>query len=249
MIGIIITARMGSTRLRDKHFSKVGNNLALGILLETVLKEFANEVERQQACVIIATGTREINAPFDYFSKKYGVHVFYGHSDNIPLRHSQVVKNFSLTGVLAIDGDDLFCSFQAMRWVYSQILNGFCLAQTDGLPIGMNCWGYLASTLKLVEPKFVKKNKLETGWGIIFEQEKFVSIKFHLQNSETIRSTLDYEQDLCFFEEVISQIPEWRSYDVYQLCKLIVSMGLNNINIDLEEKYWLNFKSAQNMEG
>ena len=248
MIGLIITARMGSTRLRNKHFVKIGDNIALSILLETILQEFSTEIERQEACVIIATGTKEINDSFEYFVKKNEIHLFYGDAENIPFRHSQVVKEFSLTGVVAIDGDDLLCSFQAMRWVYAQISSGCCLAKTEGLPIGMNCWGYSSDALSRAAPKFVEISKLETGWGSIFDQEDPVSYKFPSVNAERIRVTLDYKEDLSFFEEVLAQFPDWRSFDVNELCEAIIEKSINQINIDLNQKYWANFRVAQSKE-
>ena len=77
------------------------------------------------------------------------------------------------------------------------------MAQTQGLPLGMNASGYNVKFLrKSLENS--KYKKLETGWGKIFEKEQIEVIELNSTlDANPLRMTLDYEEDAIFFKIVI----------------------------------------------
>ena len=89
-IGLLITARMGSTRLKDKHLQTIGNHLALDCLLGRVRNEFAAELLSGVSTIWIATGNPDRNQAFNQFANGLTVRVFNGDDDNVPLRHLQI---------------------------------------------------------------------------------------------------------------------------------------------------------------
>ena len=44
-IGLYVTARMGSKRLKNKHFKKINSKYAVDVLIERLIEEFKQEIE------------------------------------------------------------------------------------------------------------------------------------------------------------------------------------------------------------
>ncbi|QQT53207.1 hypothetical protein I6I98_23675 [Sphingobacterium multivorum] len=246
--GIFITARLGSTRLRQKHLIKVDGLTFLEWLLKRMESEFISELEGNQAKIFITTSTKTENKRFEDFSGQH-VEVFYGSDHNIPLRHLQCAQAHGIENIIAIDGDDILCSPTAARLVLNELLLNRPIAKSMGLPLGMNVMGYKSEFLERALTN--KKNKtLETGWGKIFDIEQCQNVLMTSQPSyESLRMTLDYEMDAVFFETIIkslgTRILLLKDEDLIQH---IFSNGWNSINEELNEEYWSNFKKQQNDE-
>ena len=85
--------------------------------------EFKNEIENEAVKIVIATSEKTGNEVFLLPAKECGVEVFFGSDNNIPLRHLQCAKKFNFDYIISVDGDDILCSFEAARSVYSTILS------------------------------------------------------------------------------------------------------------------------------
>ena len=249
MLGIFITARMGSCRLQNKHFSLFFEKKALEILIERVVTEFKEEIYNRSVLLVIVSGDKSLNSELEVFTSKYPLELFYGADRNIPLRHSQACKALSCSTVLAIDGDDILCCPKAMRLTYKRLLEGKELVKTVGLPLGMNSWGYSVEVLNRFEDYFSCKEIFETGWGIVFKNILEFNIYFETKFSQSIRATLDYKEDVLFFKSVFSRIPNWASISTFDLCEKIIDLGLEEINIEKNNIYWQNFISERIKEG
>jgi spore coat polysaccharide biosynthesis protein SpsF (cytidylyltransferase family) len=84
-IGLLVTARMGSTRLHDKHLKTLLGRPALSYLLERIENTFKTPMLEGLAQVFIATGNAAANAGLGVFSND-NVSLFHGDDDNIPGR-------------------------------------------------------------------------------------------------------------------------------------------------------------------
>jgi hypothetical protein len=121
------------------------------------------------------------------------------------------------------------------------------MVQTKGLPLGMNSTGYskmfLENSLKGIET-----NKLETGWGKIFDVDKIDVIQLKSDEKiEKIRMTLDYDPDANFFKKVISSIDVLNASDVL-LIETIIENNWNQLNEHLDDIYWSNFNKQKQEE-
>lgn len=239
-IGILITARMGSTRLRDKHLRDMAGAPALTWLLARIAREFSAEIAGGTAHVLIATGDRARNAAFGPLAQGAGADVFHGDDDNVPLRHLQAAEALGLDAIVSVDGDDLFCAPEAMRSVYDALAARAPLARTSGLPLGMNAWGYDTPTLRAALAH-VAPGLLETGWGRIFEGIPAHETALACADAEAVRATLDYPEDLVFFDRAARDIPDWTSLPTADFVAAIVGRGLQQLNASLSEQYWENF--------
>jgi spore coat polysaccharide biosynthesis protein SpsF len=85
--GVLITARLGSTRLKQKHLMEVQGHPIIFYLIERIKHEFEMEINNQEITVYITTSDEPENRALEKVSSN--VNVFYGSINNIPLRHLQ----------------------------------------------------------------------------------------------------------------------------------------------------------------
>lgn len=239
-IGILVTARMGSTRLADKHLRYIGGRHALSYLISRIERVFDPELSSGQAVALIATGNQRRHAPLAALTAGTRTALFHGDDDNVPLRHLQAAEHHGLSAIVSVDGDDLFCAPEAMRDVYKMLAEGTPVAKTTGFPLGMNSWGYSTSALAQALSGS-NQALLETGWGRIFEGIPSRTIELPCPNADAVRATLDYEEDLAFFTRCILDLPNWEAMASVDFVEEIVARGLHRTNAELNQEYWKNF--------
>lgn len=247
-IGVLITARLGSSRLRRKHLLPVGEKPILAYLIDRINHEFADEITVGTVITVIATSEEPENHDFEIFSSR-GVLTFFGAIDNIPLRHLQAANALKLDAIIAVDGDDILCSVRGMRNVYNELLNGNMYIKTSGLPFGMNSFGY--STKFLMDSlQGHRDDVLETGWGKIFDETNIHDILMQIQIiDEGYRFTLDYEDDYKFFTEVIGFLGDLIiTVDDEQILGVVKQNSFYDINKNVADEYWLNFYRCMERE-
>lgn len=243
-IGLLVTARMGSTRLRDKHLRQVGDRPALTHLLARLEREFSDELRSGEAVALIATGNEARNHALEGLTTGTSVGIFFGDDDNVPLRHLQAAQRLGLRAIVSIDGDDIFCAPEAIREVHRVLSEGVALAKTSGLPLGMNAFGYSSEALANALAG-ARAATLETGWGRIFDGMPMHDSLLPCPQADQVRATLDYDEDLVFVDRCVREIPHWSELPTTEFVAHMISRGLNAVNASVNEKYWKNF--AMNM--
>jgi spore coat polysaccharide biosynthesis protein SpsF (cytidylyltransferase family) len=247
MIGVFITARLGSTRLSEKHLIEVNQKPLIKWLVERFSIAFKENIEKNDLKIFITTSIKTENKKFESIFDKSEVEVFYGSDENIPLRHLECAVENDIDYIISIDGDDILCSTEASKSVVEKLLSGSSMVQTKGLPLGMNSTGYSKMFLKN-SLKGIESNKLETGWGKIFDASKIEFIQLKTDVSiEKIRMTLDYEPDADFFKKVLSNIDVLNVTDNI-LIDTILKNKWNQLNNHLDDIYWSNFNKQKQEE-
>lgn len=247
--GIFLTARLGSSRLPRKHLLPAGSRPMLGILLQRILRAFRVETKHGEVVVVITTSDEAENRAFESF-RRDGADVFYGSLHNIPLRHLQAARSLSLDNMVAVDGDDVLCSVNAMRLVRNALQAHSPYVRTVGLPLGMNAFGYstgfLAESLQGNEGK-----NLETGWGRIFDDARAADITVTAAPSapQTLRFTLDYPEDCAFFQALAAHFGE-RILDVSddEIIECVIEQRLYELTDPISDRYWNDFVAVRAKE-
>jgi spore coat polysaccharide biosynthesis protein SpsF len=247
-IGIFVTARLGSSRLRRKHLLQVEGKPLMAYLLVRITSEFTHEIEVGTVITVIASSDEPENRDFECFTAP-GVQVFFGATDNIPLRHHQAAKALGLNAIIAVDGDDILCSVRAMRAVYQALSTGSQYVKTAGLPFGMNSFGYSTCFLAASLAGY-REEVLETGWGKIFSKTAVTEIQMSGPSpDDKLRFTLDYNEDYLFFSAVIEAIgPGIETADEEEIVKVVEHKGLYHINESIAQEYWANFYRCMERE-
>jgi len=247
-IGILATARLGSTRLRRKHLLKVEGRTLLDWLLRRIKAVFAAELAAGAARIIIATTPEPENLELRQFEDQ-GIVVFAGSKDNIPLRHLEAARALGLSGIVSVDGDDVLCASEAMRAVYDGLAGGAVGVRTEGLPVGMNAWGYAAAFLaESLEGHH--EARLETGWGRVFDFNRFATIPLAAAGaSDAVRLTLDYQEDFDLFRAVIEGLGDTVvKASAEDIVRYILKNDLTRLNDNRVEEYWANFERVREAE-
>jgi len=246
--GILITARLGSTRLAKKHLLAVAGKPIIHYLLCRINRAFNREINDGDVEVIISSSDEPENREFEIFNP-LGIMTFYGAVNNIPYRHLQTADSRFLDSIIAIDGDDILCSVEGMRRVYDHLLSGKHYVKTSGLPFGMNSFGYSVHYLRKSVQKHVNR-KLETGWGRIFNQDEVIDIPFDGHKSPiNYRFTLDYELDYVFFRAIIEYFGD-KVYEATdrEIIDHVEKNNLQEINRSISDQYWKNVNNEIDRE-
>lgn len=237
---ILITARLGSTRLARKHLLPVKGKPILQFLVDTINLEFNKEILNRDIVLAIATSEKPENSEFE--TALSGCSVFYGSDENIPLRHLQAADYYQADAIISVDGDDILCSPRAMRSVFESLKDGSLIVKTEGLPLGMNASGYTSDVLRKSLIDYSLNSKLETGWGRIFTGVKTDLITINLDAPGNLRFTLDYEEDYKFFIKVLeNEKIRMGLADDREVVDFVVANNLEKITQSLVEEYWRNF--------
>ena len=139
------------------------------------------------------------------------------------------------------------CSIEASKLVIDSLLSGSKMAYTSGLPLGMNSTGYSKDFLKK-SLKGIESNKLETGWGKIFDKDEIDIIQLKYSDAiRKIRMTLDYAPDADFFKKVISNVNVLSISDK-ALIDCIIKNNWSQLNSHLDTIYWSNFNKEKESE-
>lgn len=251
MIGLLITARMGSSRLPQKHLIEANGKPMLYWLIKRFEYIFEAEIRDQKVQLIVASSEKPENIKFELAIAGTTCKLFQGSDNNIPLRHLQCAKKFDLSHVISIDGDDILCSAYSAKLIYSQmILNTeYNFFSTAGLPLGMNISGYSTQYLEESMSKQADE-KMETGWGRVFKDP--VVWNENVADYDVmgdLRFTLDYKEDADFFYAVINGLKdEVITISDIDLINYVNKNKLYELNAGLKEMYWENYNTEKKKE-
>src|SRR6267142_5749562 len=107
-VAILITVRLGSSRLKRKHLLELNGSPVLQYLIRRIRLEFKSELCDREVVLVIATSDDPENRELELFADD-DLSVFYGSSNNIPLRHLQAARHYSAEAIVSVDGDDILC--------------------------------------------------------------------------------------------------------------------------------------------
>ena len=246
--GVLVSARLGSTRLPQKHLLELDGRPIFYYLLERINTEFKAEIARGEVEVIICSSDEPMNEELRQFDH---AKLFLGDIRNIPKRQVQAARAFSLDQIIAVDGDDILCSKAGMRSVYDALSNGANYVSTKNLPFGMNSMGYKAEFLNRCMADYMNMEVLETGWGRIFDAGQKKEIEFKQEmDYELLRFTLDYQADFDFFLKVITSLGDKVfEADDEEIFAAVRANRYYDINSYLLKEYWENFHKQVAKEG
>jgi spore coat polysaccharide biosynthesis protein SpsF (cytidylyltransferase family) len=251
MDGIVFIARLGSTRLSRKHLIKASGQTFVEWMIKRFLYEFKSEIASHGVQLFLATSDEPVNRDFEAILKSLPVKIFYGSVSNIPLRLLQCVREHNLQNIISVDGDDILCSPKAARQALQSLqkTSKHKWIKTSGLALGMNVMGFNREVLEACADK-IGTEKLETGWGRVFDSSKSIDIKLGNFSQRTdLRFTLDYQEDADFFKAVIEGYGDSiLSATDTEIVNYVTENNLTRINAGVNDTYWENFNKQMKSE-
>ena len=244
-VGIIVQARMGSTRLPGKVLMNADRT-------DTMLDYSIAQLKKCQYVdkIIIATSILERDDVIEQHCKNMGIDVFRGSEKDVLDRHYQCAKTFSLSTILRIPSDkplidpkivDLVIqNFDSDKFDY---IANFQVTEENGSLV------YRSTYPSGTEVEIMSLETLEKTWNeattldekehvtpyVYLNPDKFkIKILDLEQDLSSYRWSLDYENDVKVIREIIKNIQNRPiiTKDIIEFLKKnpnIVEMNKNNI--------------------
>ena len=235
--GTLVTVRLGSSRLPRKALLDVGG--------ETVLQRLVRRVgsARRPEAVIVCTTQEAQDDELAAAGAACGAEVFRGSTEDILDRWLGAARAFGLDLIVTCDGDDLLVDpLYIDRIVEAFEETGADYINVEGLPFGTAPTGIATEGLTRVVAAKTQTNT--EGQGRFFEDERLVrrmtlTAPASVRHDEA-RMTLDYPEDLAFFQAVIEAVDEPHALeDVVALLR--ARPDIVAINAGRQAEYWERF--------
>lgn len=232
MNAILLTVRTKSTRLPKKCLLELNNGLQT---IEYLIKR----IKKCKHKIILCTTTNKEDDILAKIAIKNNIDYFRGSENDKLDRWYNACKKFDIKNIVTVDGDDLFVETSLIDKAFNQIKEcDFIQGDHTGLICGSFTYAFTFDSLERV-CNLKDDNETEMMWvyftetGIFNIQElKDVDEKFY---RDDIRMTLDYKEDLDFFNQILKHNND---PDLYQIIDIINNNpDIKNINF-FRQKDW-----------
>lgn len=180
-LGLVVQARMGSTRLPGKVLMPVGGRV--------LLAHIAARMASVPGILVIATSTNPENDSIEDFCRREGLPCFRGSEDNVLERYVRCAEYFGFEHVVRLTGDNPFpdaSSLQALLHLHLETKADFSTSFSV-LPLGIGCEIFTLEALRLSLAKAYAPHHFE-------HVDEYL-----LENKDTIRYvTLPAQAETCF---------------------------------------------------
>ena len=262
MKAIFITVRTGSTRFPAKCLKWVGNKRAIELVIDRVKRS-----KRAQQIVLCTTWLPDDDILCS-IARENGIEFRRGSTEDKLMRWKGATIQHDVDFFVTADGDDLLCDPELIDLAFGQYdRNGSDFIEAPNVPCGAFTYGISTAALKrvceikdtddteMMVPYFREIGKFGSPragyknpfvWKPMFRFEQLENVPSVLQRPE-IRMTLDYPDDLKFFDNIYSNFDDTS----FTLRDVIAYLDANpeviDINKYLQEKYLANQKLMTRM--
>jgi spore coat polysaccharide biosynthesis protein SpsF (cytidylyltransferase family) len=200
---IFVSVRNKARRLPGKTLHAIQGRSVIEHIIDRVRTAPGADV------VVLTTSVHPDDRMLIEVARKNGIEAFAGSEDDKLDRYLDAAKTHNIDFAVVVDGDDVLCDPVAIgRIIAEKKANGGDFIVVDGLPLGVTGFGVdITALAKVVANK--KEHDTEV-WGQYFVENPAYVSKL-LQPPPTWahpewRMTLDYPEDLAFFEQVFAQL-------------------------------------------
>ena len=208
MIGAIIQARMGSTRLPGK--------IMLPVLDKPILEYLINRIKKSSCIdeIIVATSINKNDDIIEKFCKTQKIKCFRGSEEDVLLRYFEAAKKFSVDVIVRLTSDTPLLDPKVIDKVvlkynenqYDFVSNFFPLPRT--YPDGYNVEVFSMKILKQANQEAEKPSDREhVTTFITMQPNKFK--KYRVDSEKDLskyRLNLDYKEDFELIKSVIEKL-------------------------------------------
>jgi spore coat polysaccharide biosynthesis protein SpsF len=237
----VITARLGSSRLTGKLLMPLRGRTVFERLVERLA------LARHPDLMLLATTAEPEDDELVAAAQDLGVEVFRGATEDILVRWRDGARAHDVDLLVTCDGDDLFCDpVHVDRVIEAHERTGAEFITCTGLPLGAAPTGIALPALERVCARKVETNTEGQGRffdepGVVTRTEVAAPPELELPEA---RMTLDYPEDLEFFEAVLAELePAPAPPPLTDIVALLRRRpDLLAINAGVSERYWQRFR-------
>lgn len=207
-VGVIIQARMGSSRLPGKSLMKLGSKT----LIDHVIQRCLASVTLNQV-YLATTNQQEDKVLVEHVAEKYGIKIFLGDKSDVRSRFAAISKDHSLSKVVRITADDPFKDpahiQESIRQLDLDGIDYYNNFETPVFPIGLDVESFRTKALYDNIRLDASCESMEHVTLGLRNSPNLVK-KFHQGNPEftQIRLTIDTSSDLEFCNRLLEVNPE-----------------------------------------
>lgn len=244
--------RLSSQRMPGKALTPIAGRPSILHLLDRL---FASRY-LEPSNVVLCTTTGESDDPLVSLAQSVGARSFRGSRDNIIDRFHSAVAEFGFDAVIQADGDDPCSDTTYMDLCMERLLSTpeLGIVVTEGLPLGLGSKAIRSSAIRTVWENHVTGQN-DTGFIYYFTKTglcNMASVKpltpDHVH--ERARLTLDYPEDLAFFEALFKEL--YRENEVFGIGEIVSLLRrqpqLIGINSKVDEQYWKRTRQLAQLE-
>jgi len=214
-VGIVVTARVKSSRIKDKVLQKIGNKRTIEILLDHVI---GNDAESFPVVLAIPENTDD--DILEEIGNDYGVYVYRG-QDKSPLhRIYEVAKKYEFDHVIRVTADDILIDQKLLRFqVRAHIKGNRDYTTMLRCPGGMSAEVIRFNALEHA----ALENETPVEFVSYYVKKGFNCFDFYppYEYQTQYRLVMDYPEDLMLLRIVFALLPKdaFGTLDIMHLLK------------------------------
>lgn len=211
-VGVIIQARMSSTRLPGKIMRPFYHGKSI---LELIVEAIGKHTNLQ---VVVATSTSTSDDIFVDFLKKKGVAYYRGSEDDVQSRFIEAARQYSFAGIIRVCSDNPFLDMHSLRDLqeiveteHSYDYVSFKVNNKPSIKTHFGFWTEYISLEALTRVRGLTSNSIyrEHVTNYVYEHEHLFKVKWIEVNNnwakrEDIRLTIDTYADFVIGQEIYS---------------------------------------------
>ena len=236
----VITARLASSRLPRKPLVELRGRPVLEHLVDRL------RLATRPEAIVLATTREPEDDELEAAARALGIEVFRGATRDVLVRWRDTARATGADLLVGCDGDDVLCDAAHVDRVIERAAEtGADYVSCAGLPFGAAPTGYGAAALERV---CELKTETDTeGQGRFFADERIVTraevVAPQNVRHATARMTLDYPEDLAFFEALLEALEPYEEPPPLEriVATLHARPDIVAINAALQEEYWRRF--------
>lgn len=243
-IGVIIQARMGSTRLPGKVLRELDKNESV---LDILIKRL--KLSKLVDKIIVATTPAKENKLIIEKVKNHNVSYFIGSEQNVLERYSKAARKFNIDIIIRITSDcpfidpkildDMIIFYKKNQYDYIRNVDN-----TTNFPRGFEIEIFSNNVLeKVLSLVKTKPEKEHVTYFIYSHPEMFSLFSYNIESLkkfENLRLTIDEEADLKMCQQVYKKLKEKQKsidFSIFDIIEIIEeNPELMNINKDVRQK-------------
>ena len=217
--GIIIQARLGSTRLPNKMILPFYNGKGI---LEILLIRLLEAIDLQKTPIILATSDNPLDDSIEKIGDDFGITVFRGSEQNVLNRFIKAARFNNLSHIVRICADNPLLDMLKLQQLIVSTENKnydyYAYATSDLKPTILTSFGFWAEFVSLDALEKVESSTNEEFFrehvtNYVYTHPNNFNIKYSLINpqierEENIRLTIDTEADFEVVKEIFTELKE-----------------------------------------
>lgn len=226
MDGILITARLKSTRLPGKALIDLNGRPLLAYQIERLRSH-------TDVPIVVCTSTNRQDDPLEKFAVEMGCVCFRGSEEDVLDRYLRCAEQHSIDRMYITYADEPFTDIDLLKITFRKMdRNEMVWVRNDAYPDGVFGYGFTRRALELIN--VMKTSEENEVWGEMVSRLPIKVVRNvapYLTNKGAFRLTVDYPEDLEAMKRLMADLGErFRTIDIPELLNVYERLGLHKIN-------------------